>query len=243
MHVYEAEEKGAMQQRAPSSRQHSPARQPLRFSQPVVRRRPSSWLRDVYGGAVLGDFATEVHLPGAVTHAALGFVPVIGTVTALRDFVACWLDADGLGMVLNLLAVMPIFGGVPKTLDVLHGVHRVHRHLKRSARRRASGVTPQEIRRRRRRRLRAFGMSLLLPVLGLLFGVGTVSALHLVLTHTPVGVRGAFTGNVPLIVTLVFGGVELVAGEALCIRNRAWLGMLLLPPALFLGLVLPTILF
>src|SRR5258708_28220174 len=115
MHVYEAEEKGAMQQRAPSRREHSPARQPLRFPQPVVRRKPSSWLKDVFGGAVLGDFATEVHLPGAVTHAALGFVPVIGTVTALRDFVACWLDADGLGMVLNLLAVIPVFGGVPKT--------------------------------------------------------------------------------------------------------------------------------
>jgi hypothetical protein len=233
MHVYEAEEKGAMQQRAPSRREYSPARQPLLFPQPAVRRKPSSWLKDVFGGAVLGDFATEVHLPGAVTHAALGFVPVIGTVTALRDFVACWLDADGLGMVLNLLAVMPVFGGVPKTLDVLHGVHR----------RKESGVTPQDIRRRRRRRLRAFGMSLLLPVLGLLFGVGTVSALHMVFTHMPVDIRGAFTGNVPLIVTLVFGGVELVAGEALCIRSRAWLGMLLLPPALLVGLVLPTILF
>jgi hypothetical protein len=243
MHVYAAEEKGAMQQRAPLSRQHSPARQPLRFSQPVVRRKPSSWLRDVFGAAVLGDFATEVHLPGAVTQAALGFVPVIGTVTALRDFVACWLDADGLGMVLNLLAVMPVFGGVPKTLDVLHGVHRVHRQMTRSARHKESGVTPQDIRRRRRRRLRAFGMSLLLPLLSLLFGVGTVSALHLVFTHMPMGVRGAFTGNAPLIVTLVCGGVELVAGEALCIRSHAWLGMLLVPPALLLGLMLPTLLF
>ncbi len=243
MHVHEAEEKGAMQQRAPSRREHSPARQPLRFPQPVVRRKPSSWLKDIFGGAVLGDFATEVHLPGAVTHAALGFVPVIGTVTALRDFVACWLDADGLGMVLNLLAVMPIFGGVPKTLDVLHGVHRVHRQMTRSARHKESGVTPQDIRRRRRRRLRAFGMSLLLPLLSMLFGVGTVSALHLVFTHMPMGVRGAFTGNAPLIVTLVFGGVELVAGEAVCIRSHAWLGMLLLPPALLLGLMLPTLLF
>jgi hypothetical protein len=243
MHVYEAEEKGAMQQRAPSSREYSPARQPMLFPQPVVRRKPSSWLKDVFGGAVLGDFATEVHLAGAVTHAALGFVPVIGTVTALRDFVACWLDADGLGMVLNLLAVIPVFGGVPKTVDVLHGVHRVHRQMQRSARRKEFGVTPQEIRRRRGRRLRAFGMSLLLPVLGLLFGVGTVSALHLMFTNTPVGIRGAFTGITPLIVTLVFAGVELVAGEALCIRSRAWLGMLLLPPALLLGLVLPTIFF
>jgi len=207
------------------------------------RRRHASWLTDVVRGAMLGDFATEVHLPGAVTHAALGFVPGIGTVMAVRDLVACWLDADWLGMVLNLLAVMPVIGGVPKTVDVLHGVHRVHRQMQRSARRKESGVTPQEIRRRRARRLRAFGMSLLLPMLGLLLGVGTVSALHLVFTHMPVGIRGAFTGNAALIVVLVFGGVELVAGEALCIRSRAWLGMLLLPPALLLGLMLAALLF
>jgi hypothetical protein len=209
-----------------------------------MHRQPhSSWLKDIFRGAVLGDFATEVHLSGAVTHAALGFVPGIGTVLAIRDLVACWLDADWLGMVLNLLAVMPVLGGVPKAVDVLHGVHRVHRQMRRSTRRKESGVTPQEIRRRRGRRLRAFGMSLLLPVLGLLLGVGTVSALHLVFTHVPVGVRGAFPGNAPLIVTLVFGGVELVAGEALCVRSRAWLGMLLLPPAMLLGLLLPTLLF
>lgn len=234
-----------MQHRAPSpsSHEHSPARQPMLLPQPVVPRKRSSWLRDVYGGAVLGDFATEVQLPGAITHAALGFVPVIGTLTALRDFVACWLDGDGLGMVLNLLAVMPVFGGVPKTVDVLHGVHRVHRQMRRSAHRKASGVTPQEILRRRRRRLRAFGVSLLMPVLGLLVGAGTVSALHLLVTHTPEGIRAAFTGNAQLLVTLAFGGIELVAGEALCIRSHAWLGMLLVPPAVLLGLVLPTILF
>jgi hypothetical protein len=49
--------------------------------------------------------------------------------------------------------------------------------MTRSARHKESGVTPQDIRRRRRRRLRAFGMSLLLPLLSLLFGVGTVSSL------------------------------------------------------------------
>src|SRR5258705_13085734 len=108
-----------MQKRAPSRREYAPARQPLLFPQPAVQRKPSSWLKDVFGGAVLGDFATEVHLPGAVTHAALGFVPVIGTVTALRAFVACWLDADGLGMLLNLLAAVPIIGGAPQTPAVL----------------------------------------------------------------------------------------------------------------------------
>lgn len=231
---------------APPNHGYFPPSQPLVLRvppQPMHRQPHSSWLTDVVRGAVLGDFATEVHLPGAVTHAALGFVPGIGTVLAIRDLVACWLDADWLGMVLNLLAVMPVIGGVPKTVDVLHGVHRVHRHMRRSARRRETGVTPQEIRRQRGRRLRAFGMSLLLPVLGLLLGVGTVSALHLVFTHMPVGVRGAFTGTALLMVTLAFGGVELVAGEALCVRSRAWLGMLLLPPALLLGLLLPTLLF
>ena len=158
---------------------YSPPSQPLVLRippQPMYQRRHASWVTDVVRGAMLGDFATEVHLPGAVTHAALGFVPGIGTVMAVRDLVACWLDADWLGMVLNLLAVMPVIGGVPKTVDVLHGVHRVHRQMQRSARRKESGVTPQEIRRRRARRLRAFGMSLLLPVLGLFLGVGTVSA-------------------------------------------------------------------
>ena len=231
---------------APPSHGYSAPSQPLvlRLPPQAVHQRPhSSWPTDLFRGAVLGDFATEVHLPGAVTHVVLGFVPGIGTVMAVRDLIACWLDADWLGMVLNLLAVMPVIGGVPKMVDVLHGVHRVHRHMKRSALRQESGVSPQEIRRRRGRRLRAFGMSLLLPVLGLLLGVGTVSALHLLFTRLPVGMGGAFTGTAPLLVTLAFGGVELVAGEALCIRSRAWLGMLLLPPALLLGLMLPTLLF
>src|SRR5215469_10019817 len=67
---------------APPGPKHAPAHQVIVAPVPPLpraRRRHSSWLKDVVRGAALGDFATELHVPGAVTHAVLGFVPGLGT--------------------------------------------------------------------------------------------------------------------------------------------------------------------
>ncbi|HEY7782474.1 MAG TPA: hypothetical protein VIC85_19940 [Ktedonobacterales bacterium] len=87
---------------------------------------------DVWRGAVIGDFATKVGFFGALTQALLGFVPVIGTLCAVRDLIADMRMGDRLGMLLNALAIFPVFGGVPKTIEVIHHLNRPTR-LKRQA--------------------------------------------------------------------------------------------------------------
>ena len=84
----------------------------------VPRRRVSFW-RDVYHGAVLGDFAREKRLGGALTQIVLSFTPGVGTICAARDCVADLRYRDGLGFCLNLFALVPVFGGLSKTLDVI----------------------------------------------------------------------------------------------------------------------------
>jgi hypothetical protein len=88
---------------------------------PVPRRRVSFW-RDVYNGAVLGDFAREKRLGGALAQIVLSFTPGVGTICATRDCVADLRYRDGLGFFLNLLALVPVFGGFSKTLDVIIGL-------------------------------------------------------------------------------------------------------------------------
>ena len=41
--------------------------------------------RDIARGAVLGDFAPVLGLAGAATQVVLGYLPVVGTLGALRD--------------------------------------------------------------------------------------------------------------------------------------------------------------
>lgn len=89
------------------------------------RQRPGL-IGDVLNGAVRGDFAPELGLAGALTQVVLGFVPVVGTMAALRDFFADWRHHDRLGTLLNALAVIPLAGGFAKTADVLHNLHHVN---------------------------------------------------------------------------------------------------------------------
>lgn len=84
---------------------------------------------DVWRGAVLGDFAPRLGLAGAVTQAALGYIPLVGEVCAVRDGIADWRQRDRLGVVLNVLALVPVFGGFAKTVDVLHSTHRIGRAI------------------------------------------------------------------------------------------------------------------
>lgn len=78
------------------------------------------FLPDLWNGAILGDFAPRLGMAGAVTQAALSYVPLVGSVCALRDVIGSHRRRDHLGLVLNLLAIVPILGGFPKTAEVIH---------------------------------------------------------------------------------------------------------------------------
>jgi hypothetical protein len=92
---------------------------------PVRRRIPLG--RDIFNGAVRGDYAPRLGVPGTATQIALAFVPGIGTLCALRDALANWGKRDGVGVALNLLALVPLLGGFPKTAAVLRAVQHVGR--------------------------------------------------------------------------------------------------------------------
>lgn len=102
------------------------------------RRR--SLIRDVSAGLFLGDFADELGLPGAVTQVAISFVPLIGSMCAVRDLVADVRRRDRVGALLNFLALTPILGGFSKTFEVIrstaHVGHAVHISRQQAERRR-----------------------------------------------------------------------------------------------------------
>ncbi|HEX6123212.1 MAG TPA: hypothetical protein VFY89_08625, partial [Ktedonobacterales bacterium] len=84
-------------------------------------------------GAVRGDFARDLGLAGALTQVALGYCPGLGTCCATRDLLASLRHRDGLGALLNGLALVPLFGGFSKTVAVLHHAHQLGRAATRSA--------------------------------------------------------------------------------------------------------------
>jgi hypothetical protein len=102
--------------------------QPRRGGQ-TPPRGCGAFLLDIYHGAVLGDFAPELGLAGALTQILFGYLPGIGTLCALRDALADWHLRDYLDLLLNLLAVIPLFGGLAKTIEVLHHMRRIGRAL------------------------------------------------------------------------------------------------------------------
>src|SRR5262249_48376777 len=125
---------------------HQPAHQP-HPARPAQDQIPLPTARslafDIYRGIVWGDFDQELGIAGALAPAALGFIPVLGTLAALRDLLACLGQRDRLGIVLNLVALFPVLGGFAKTADALHTVHRYHRAVQRRARRAQLGAAYQ----------------------------------------------------------------------------------------------------
>ncbi len=77
-------------------------------------------LPDVLSGAFLGDWAPRLGVAGSVTQAVVFYLPVIGTLCAIRDLFACLHKHDSLGAILNALAIFPVLGGFPKTAEVIH---------------------------------------------------------------------------------------------------------------------------
>jgi hypothetical protein len=124
--------------------------------------------RDVYNGAVRGDFAPEIGLAGALAQIALGFVPVVGTLCAARDLIASSQHGDRIGALLNGVALVPFFGGVSKAAEVLHHIRHLHAGLTGSGRQAAAtraGAEPIGARGRNTAARISFITALLVPVL------------------------------------------------------------------------------
>lgn len=87
-----------------------------------VREHFRPWLpADVFRGAFLGDYA-RLGTAGYVTQAAVGFVPFVGTLCAVRDLTADLRQRDRIGASLNVLSLIPFLGGFPKTARVIRSV-------------------------------------------------------------------------------------------------------------------------
>lgn len=108
----------------------------------VAPYRRRSFARDVAAGAFYGDFARDLRLPGAVMQIVLAFIPLIGTICAIRDLIADLRHHDRLGAFLNVLALTPILGGFSKTLEVVRGFAHVGHAIHASNQRREQRVGP-----------------------------------------------------------------------------------------------------
>jgi hypothetical protein len=97
-----------------------------------------TFLADVARGALQGDFAPELGLPGAATQVALTFVPVVGTLCGLRDAAADKRRGDLTGVALNLISILPVVGGVAKAAELGRHARRLRRGWVVTQRRRAA---------------------------------------------------------------------------------------------------------
>jgi hypothetical protein len=226
----------------PSSHHHQPGYHSTTAPSLVAEsrtRREYSVIRDIYWGAVWGDFAPRVGIPGALTQALLGYVPVVGTITALRDAVADMRVHDGVGTILNLLAAFPVLGGLAKTADVLHGLHRVHRAYSshQSDQRRPAEETREAVSGRHGYGCLAFFVSLEMVAVGVFYGVGIHIASHSVGRSWPLGANTAVFGNGMLVVGVGLAVLGLSIGEVICVGSRAWFGVIFLPAAMYVGVL------
>ncbi len=118
----------------------APPATPAALTSAALPRRRRSLIGDVSAGLFLSDFADELGLPGAVTQVAISFVPLIGSMCAVRDLVADVRRRDRVGATLNFLALTPILGGFSKTFEVIrstaHVGHAVHISRQQAERRR-----------------------------------------------------------------------------------------------------------
>jgi len=109
---------------------------PLRSSVYHPRRRGIvGFFTDILRGALLGDFALDLGIAGAITQVALAYTPVVGDICSIRDMVGDLYHRDKLGFLLSMLALVPILGGIAKTIDVIHNTRRVGHALVRTRQR------------------------------------------------------------------------------------------------------------
>lgn len=87
--------------------------------QSVALSEPLPLPQELYGGIIRGDFEPRLGVLGHILQIVCTFIPVVGTVCGLRDFLACRRHHDGWGSFWNLWAMIPVFGVIPKTIIVL----------------------------------------------------------------------------------------------------------------------------
>lgn len=224
---------------------HQPARPERPTHAPVPKPAARSLAFDIYRGVMWGDFDQDLGVAGVLATAVIGFVPVAGTLAALRDLLACLGQRDLLGIVLNLLALFPVLGGLAKTADALHTLHRYHRAAQRRAQRVQLGAASQDSdrvlasseRQARQGGCASVGLSLLVTGGAALYGVGVRTLLAFLWTHGPTIQGYALRGSGAWIVPLLLLPLGLIVGLVLTVRSRLWLGLALLPCALALGFI------
>lgn len=84
--------------------------------------KPSVWPVDIALGAIVGDFAKILGVPGYLTQGILGFVPVVGTCCAARDLLANLGKGNRGGVILNAISLIPVAGGVSKMAHAVRGI-------------------------------------------------------------------------------------------------------------------------
>ncbi len=88
----------------------------------VAQPKPAIWPLDIALGALIGDFAEVLGVPGYLTQGLLGFVPVVGTCCAIRDLLANLVKGNRGGMILNAISLIPIVGGISKMAHAVRGI-------------------------------------------------------------------------------------------------------------------------
>ena len=227
-------EEPSAHQHDPSSGGNAPATATL-APRPLPTRPKYSLIGDIYRGAVWGDFSPSIGIPGAITQALLGYVPVVGTATALRDALADWRLHDGVGLILNIFAAFPVLGGLAKTADVLHVLHRLHRAY---TGRRIDQKNETPVRPERGFGCLAFVISAIMMILGTFYGLGIHFAAQYARTAWPLNSNTLFIGNGIVVATVALAVLGLSVGEVICAGSRAWFGVIFLPAAIFIGLLL-----
>jgi hypothetical protein len=207
-----------------------------------------SVLLDLYRGAVWGDFDQDLGVAGAAAQSTIGFVPVAGTLAALRDLFACIGQRDPLGVVLNLLAIFPVLGGFAKIADAVHTLHRYHRAAKRRRQRAMRGAAyPSTLSgsagaQHRRSGWASFGLSLLVICLATLYSVGVGLLFDYLWANGPTIQDYTLHGSGAWLAPLVLLPLGLLVGLVLTVAKRLWLGLTLLPLAIILGFGVAVIL-
>jgi hypothetical protein len=196
---------------------------------------PRSLAYDMYRGAIWGDFDRDLEVAGAVTQAAVGFIPVIGTICALRDVLACIGRRDLLGIILNMFAAIPVFGGLAKTADALHTMHRYHEASARRKQRQVYGAMYVEPAAPARSGWAVFGLSLLAGLFAGLYSFGVRTLFEYLWAHGPTIQGYALHGFGAWLAPLILLPLGLIFGLAVTIRDRLWLGLLLLPFTMAIG--------
>ena len=98
----------------------------------TARSGAGALLRDVARGAILGEYAPNIGVPGTLAQAAIGFTPVAGTLAAARDVAASWQRRDWPGVALNGVAMLPAVGGFAKIVEAARAARRIRQLFKRS---------------------------------------------------------------------------------------------------------------